>query len=211
MKDIGVFGYFRSMSVFVNEVLGLVLILFDDFDDFAIVHAGDAVSIRKNTIVVRDNDHGAIHRASDFAEKIEHNLTIVRVQGSRGFVTDDKWWFVDECARNRDTLLLAAGEFVRAFFPTIAEADFFENFARTLDRDAAGMSLNQQGHAHVFCNGKRRDEIELLENEADVFCPKTGEGSAGHFFERTIEDMNRAALDFQCAGNGAEQSGFSTA
>jgi hypothetical protein len=46
MKDIGVFDYFRSVSVFVNEVMGLALILFDDFDNFAIVHSGDAVGIR---------------------------------------------------------------------------------------------------------------------------------------------------------------------
>lgn len=199
------------MRVFVNELGWLLVILFDDFHDLSIVHAGDAIGIGEDAVVVGDDDHGAVCGAGDFAEKIEHDLAVLRIQRGGGFVTDDEGWFVDQRACNRYALLLAAGKFVRAIFPTIAESDFFENLPRALDGGAVGCALDQQRHADIFRNGKRGDEIELLKDEADVFRTETGERTAGHVFELAVEDVDRAAFNLQGAGNGTEQSGFSTA
>lgn len=195
----------------MNEMLGTLIILFNDFNNLAIVHAGNAVCVGKDTVVMCDDDHGAVRRARDFAEKIEHDLAVARIQCSGGLVTDDKWRLMDQCAGDGNALLLAAGEFVGALFPTITQTDFLKNFTRALDGHAAGISLDQQRHADIFGDGKRRYQIELLEDETDVLGAEAGERAAGHFFERTAENIYRAAFNFQGSGDGAEQSGFPTA
>ncbi len=195
----------------MNEMLGALIILFNDFNNLAIVHAGNAVCVRKDTVVMCDDDHGAVRRARDFAEKIEHDLAVARIQCGGGFVTNDQWRLMDQGAGDGNALLLAAGEFVGALFPTVPEADLLKNFTRALDGDAVGISLNQQRHAHVFGNGKRGDEIELLENKTDVLGAEVRERAVRHFFKRTAKDMDGAAFNFQSSGDGAEQSGFPTA
>jgi len=47
----------------MNEMLGALIILFNDFNNLAIVHAGNAVCVRKDTVVMCDDDHGAVRRA----------------------------------------------------------------------------------------------------------------------------------------------------
>ena len=109
------------MSVLVQE-LGRGF-LRADIDDFAIVHAGDAIGVRKDAVVMGDDDHGAVGSACDIAEKFEHDFAVVGVKGGGGFVADDEWGFVDECAGDGNALLLTAGEFVGVIAPTRAEAD----------------------------------------------------------------------------------------
>ena len=101
----------------VDEVRRLGVDLFLLLDDLAIVHAGDAVGIGEDTVVVGDDDHGALRRAGDIAEEFEHDFAIVRVESGGGFVADDERRFVNQRAGDGDTLLLAAGEFVRLFLP----------------------------------------------------------------------------------------------
>jgi hypothetical protein len=58
------------MRVFVDEVWGVLVALLGDFDDLAVVHAGDAVGIGEDSVVVGDDDDGAVRRAGDLAEEI---------------------------------------------------------------------------------------------------------------------------------------------
>ena len=85
--------------------------LFFLFDDLAIVHAGDAVRIRENPVVMSDDDHGAVRGAGYVAEEFEHDLAVLGIERGGGFVTDDERWLVNESAGDGDALLLAAGEF----------------------------------------------------------------------------------------------------
>ena len=80
-----------------------------DFDDFDVVHAGDAVGIGKNPVVVGDDDDGAVGGTRDVAEQIEDDLAVVGVERGGGFVADDERRFVDQRAGDRDALLFAAG------------------------------------------------------------------------------------------------------
>ena len=118
------------MRVFVDEMGRLLVALFGDFDDLAVVHAGDAVGVGEDAVVVGDDDDGAAGGAGDLAEEVEHDLAVLRVERGGGFVADDERRFVDERAGDGDALLLAAGEFVRSFLPSGAEADLVEDFAR---------------------------------------------------------------------------------
>ena len=96
------------MSVFVNEMRSLRVSLFADFDDFPIVHAGDAVGVGENPVVVRDDDDGTFWRTGDLPEKIEHDFAVARVQRGSRFVADHQWRFVDERTGNGNALLLTA-------------------------------------------------------------------------------------------------------
>ena len=113
------------VRVFVDEMGRLLVALFGDLDDLAVVHAGDAVGVGEDPVVVGDDDDGAVGGAGDLAEEIEHDLAVLRIERGGGFVADDQRRFVDERAGDGDALLLAAGEFVRSFLPAVAEADAF--------------------------------------------------------------------------------------
>ena len=142
--------------------------LFFLLDDLAVVHAGDAVGVGEDAVVVGDDDHGAVRRAGDVAEEFEHDLAVLGIERGGGFVADDERRFVDQRAGDGDALLLAAGEFVRAFLPALAEADRIERGARAFERLAVGNTLDEQRDADVFRDAEGGDEIELLEDEADV-------------------------------------------
>ena len=84
-----------------------------------------------------DDDHGAVGSAGDIAEKFEHDFAVLGIEGGGGFVADDEWGFVDECACDGDALLLAAGEFVGVIAPTGAEAHRFQRGASFFEGLAA--------------------------------------------------------------------------
>ena len=108
-----------------------------DIDDLAIVHAGDAVGVGKDAVVVGDDDHGAVGGACDIAEKFEYDFAVLGIEGGGGFVADDEWGFVDERACDGDALLLTAGEFVWVITPTRAESHRFQNGASFVEGLAA--------------------------------------------------------------------------
>ena len=97
------------MRVFVDEMGWLWVALLGDLDDLAVVHAGDAVGVGEDPVVVGDDDDGAVGRAGDLAEEVEHDLAVLRVERGGGFVADDERRLVDERAGDGDALLLAAG------------------------------------------------------------------------------------------------------
>jgi hypothetical protein len=66
-------------------------------------------------------------------------------------------------ARDRDALLLAAGELGREVVHAVAEADELE---RLLRRHRRGGDLGDD--RHVFARGQARDQVVELEHEADV-------------------------------------------
>src|SRR6185369_13174786 len=68
---------------------------------------------------------------------------------------------------DRHPLLLAAGEVAGEEAQTVAEAHRFERALRFPPRRPAAQPLDVEGVFHVLQRGERREEVELLEDEAD--------------------------------------------
>ena len=157
------------------------------------------------------DDHRALRRTGDLAEKIHHDLAVLRIQRGGRLVADHQRRLVHQGAGDGDPLLLATGKLVGPLIPALADADPIEDLTGTFQRLAAGYALDQQGNPDVFRDRERGDEVELLENEADALRPEAGERSARHFFQRIPENLDPAALNAHRSGDGAQQRRFPAA
>ena len=78
-------------------------------------------------------------------------------------------------AGDGDTLQLSAGQFFRMMAETLAKAEFFgENF-RLLQTDGLRHAAVNQWQRDVFNNVQVVEQIELLEDETDMFVAEIGE------------------------------------
>src|SRR5690606_3719220 len=98
---------------------------------------------------------------------------------------------VDERARERDALLLAARELRRIMIEPAAQAHALEQ-RRGPRRDVA-VAAQLERHLYVLERGQRRQELERLKDEADVIAPETGPLVLGQRREIGAVDRDRAA------------------
>ena len=93
----------------------------------------------------------------------------LRVEVAGRFVGEQHRGIVDECAGDRDALLLAAGEFVGPVRRAVGEADFAESLRRRREAFALRDAGVEEGERDVAqCRGARQ-QVEALEDEAE-FC-----------------------------------------
>ena len=89
-------------------------------------------------------------------------------------------------ARQRDALLLAAGELVGAHIGLVQNADLVQGlerldfvlFAERTQKHAPERHVRHAGGEHVFDHARARDEIKRLEHHADP-APELPQGLAG--------------------------------
>src|SRR5260370_17514392 len=91
-------------------------------------------------------------------------------RGSR-LVADDQPWLVNQSPRDRHTLLLASRQRGGQCVAPPIEPELIEQRLRTIDSFRAFHSSRNQRHRRVFGGRQGWQQIELLENEADVFPP----------------------------------------
>ena len=113
---------------------------------------------------------------AQLVEQVEHVGGGVRVEVARGLVGQDHRRLGDERARDRDALLLSAGQLARPVVEAVAEPDAGERLhapgpARS-SRRSAGVDQRQ---LDVAQRGQRGQQVELLEDEADAPVADLGE------------------------------------
>ena len=106
--------------------------------------------------------------AAQAFEQGEDFLPGARVERAGGFVGHDDRRPVDQGARDRHALLLAAGEFAGTMLHAFAQTHRRQRFrgaALTFGRRHARIA---QRHRHVVLRAHPRQQIEALEHEADL-------------------------------------------
>src|SRR5437762_532346 len=106
-----------------------------------------------------------------------------RIEGARGLVGEDHGRIVDERAGDRDALLLAARELARLMVLTVGERQGGEARPGAGAAVAGGHTRVEQGQLDVLEGGRPGEEVELLEDEADLRVPDPRErvrGEAGN-------------------------------
>src|ERR1039458_4001411 len=91
-----------------------------------------------------------------------------------GLVAQQQQRLVDEGARQRYALLLAAGKLGGAMIEAIAQAHLHEQAARAIDV-AVAIPRNQRRHQHIFEHGALRQQAMILKDEADGLIAERGE------------------------------------
>ena len=199
----------RGGSGFEGVVVGFVAVV--DALDAAVFHFGHAVGVAEDAGVVGDNDDAAVGGFGDVVEEFHDFGAVFLVEGGGGFIADDEAGFVDEGAGDGDALLLATGEFGRVFAVFGLEADEGHGGAGAILGGAAGDLVEEEGDADVFDAGEGGDEVELLEDEADVFAAEVGDLGLGQGMEMVFEDVDFAGIEFHGAGDDAEEGGLAAA
>lgn len=78
--------------------------------DLAVLDREDAIAGLGDARVVGDEDHGEATGALFFKEEFEDARTCGRVQVAGGLIGDENRWVEEQCAGDRDALLLTARE-----------------------------------------------------------------------------------------------------
>ena len=99
----------------------------------AIPHGDDAIDVPRNARVMADDDHGdSPDLYSDHA--IDHKWSVRWQYPVRRLVHPlTTTWVIRQGNGNRNTLLLAAGEFLQAMISAFMQANQFEELQRALE------------------------------------------------------------------------------
>ena len=100
-------------------------------------------------------------------EQIDDRGARVCIEIAGRFVREYEAGAIDQCSRDRDALLLAAGQLRREMTFAIAEADCGEQLPGASDLVEIGAVRNQRCK-HVVERRERGQQVESLKDEADV-------------------------------------------
>ena len=142
-----------------------------------------AIGVLRKTRVVRDHADRRAARVQ-FLQQIHDGFAVARIEVAGRFVGQEDGRFAGERARDRDALLLTAGELARQMFGAMPHADALERFVDESFAFARAHAAIGQRQLDVFVNGQVADEIEALENEADFAI-----ANAGTFRKGEVRDL----------------------
>src|SRR5699024_7866745 len=116
--------------------------------------------------VVGDHHDGGPSRG-DLGQQRDDGLTRRGVERSGGFVREQHCRFSDQGTGDRDPLLLTAGELTGPVPEPVPETDLLQRPHGAVMAFAPGDTGVEQPGGDVLCCRDRREEVELLEHEAD--------------------------------------------
>src|SRR5204863_10155115 len=102
----------------------------------------------------------------ELTEEREHGAPVACVERAGRLVCEEHLGLRDQRPRNRDALLLSAGQLRRIVTQALAEADALCGRAHVGAPRAA--AVEAQGESDVLSNRQRRHQVERLEDEADA-------------------------------------------
>jgi hypothetical protein len=146
--------------------------------DAAAREAHDPVGALGEREVVRHEDERGARVAVELLHHPDDAAPGLLVEVAGRLVGEEDLRPVRERARERDPLLLAAGKLGGIMVEALPEADPAEQRCGAL-AGAVVVAPELERHQHVLERGQRRQEVERLEDEADVRRPKPGPAILG--------------------------------
>ena len=118
--------------------------------------------------VVRHHDDRLAEVVLELAQQREDRLGVARVEIAGRLVGDDQIGIGDDGARDGDALLLAARERARVVVEPLVEADDAQRGLGALQALGLVEMREQQRQRDVVARVEHRDQVEELEDQADV-------------------------------------------
>ena len=163
--------------------------------DAAIVNLDAPRRFLRDAAVVRDQHDGAPLRAQ-LAEELENVRAGLAVEIARGLIGKDDLRAIHQRAGDGHALHLPARELERRVLRAIGKADALDRLDRALPALARGHAGVDHRQLHVLQHGEFREQIEGLEDEADLAIAHLGEAIAAR-----AGDID--AVDASCARSWA--------
>ena len=110
----------------------------------------------------------------EFLEKLHDLLRLAGVEVAGRFVGQDELWLGDDRARDRDELLLAAGELARV---EIFFSDDRETIKGIGDKSGAfrfAVTSIREGNVEIFVDGQVVEQVVVLKNEPNLLVAQGG-------------------------------------
>ena len=123
------------------------------------------VGLLRDVRIVGDHED-VVAGAVQFAEKTDDDFLVGFVEITGGLVSEDELGLIDERASDGDALLFPAGKLRRQMREAMAEPDALECFGGLR---FVGDAMEILREHHVFEGAEVRNEMELLEDEANFF------------------------------------------
>ena len=137
-------------------------------------------------------------------QQLDDVMTGLRIEVAGGLVGKDNDRLVGERARDRDALLLSAGQLRRIVMAAILEADFDQQIACAGRRVAPAGDFHR--HQNVLERRQRRDEMKGLKDEPDLRAAQPRQFVFAETSDVGPVDQNRSAS----TGRRARRSGPSS-
>ncbi len=143
----------------------------------------------QSIFVVRDQDD-RIPVPVQLLQEIQELMARLRIERARRLVRQDDRRAAGQRARDGYPLLLAAGELRGEMMHFVRKADALQNGLRGFDALVRRHAGVQKRQLDVFKDVQLRDQIVLLENEADFFIPDPGQFVVGEGrYVRTVQKI----------------------
>jgi hypothetical protein len=181
------------------------------FEEFAFVEVDEAGGGGRAVGVVGDHEDGFVELAIQALKKFEDVFGALGVEVAGRFVGEDEVGVGDDGAGDGDALFLAAGELAGEVVHAVFEANEFEGGGGVFFALLAGEGGELEGEFDVFEGGENGDEVEGLEDEAEVVISPAGEFAFGHGGGLVVEDGEGAVGGAVHAGDEVEEGGFAGA
>ena len=162
-----------------------------------------SVGVGSRNRVVSDHHDGLVEFANSLRHELENLGPGSRVEVSGGFVGEDDAWSARQGPRHGDALLLATRQFVRAVVEPVLEADGADHAVEPLV--VGGVARERHGQRDVLERRERRDEVERLEHEADLFATQQGEVAFGELGQILLADVDPAVAEVVEAGHAVHE------
>ena len=176
----------------------------DVAQDLAVAERDDAPGELRDVGLVRDEDDG-LPLVVQGLEDRHDLLRRPRVEVARRLVREEDRRLVHEAPRDRDPLLLAARELGRRVVPAVREADALEAPQRPRARLRVGelrLLRVEERQLDVLERRRAREEVEVLEDEADLVVPDLGARVASE--RRHVDAVENVAVPTS-AGRGSRR------
>ena len=142
-------------------------------------------------------------------QKVDDLLAGGFVEIAGRLVGDEDCGIGRQRAGERDALLLAAGELRRIMMQTVAEPDRLQLLRRALG--SVGIARELERHRDVLQRGHGRDQMEGLEDDADLAAAEAGQRVLVEGIERRAADHHLSAIRTLQPRHHHQQRGFARA
>ena len=160
------------------------------------MQANDAMRVRRDVRLVRDKDNRDAFDRVQLLEDPHDFFTRHGIQVAGGFIRQDEARLIDQRAGDSHALLLSTRHFVRLVVQPVTQPDALQcgNTAIT----AAGDARVDEGQLHVGQRRRAWEQVEALEDEADLAVANFGQAIIVHLAHvLSVEQIHAAGRHIQ--------------
>lgn len=177
----------------------------------AVKEAYQAVGTLGHPLVVGNHDDGGAFLLVEAEEDVHDFIAHHTIQVTGGLISENNLWSANDGPRDGYPLLLSARELARKVMHPVVETYLFQCFFCQATAFFTIHLAVKEGQFYVVQHRKVIDQVETLEDKAQVLVAKSSRSLAIVVGDRLIGNHNAALAGLVDKAHDVEQGTFSTA